>query len=101
METETLEKIEEMGTPKERGPLDFKRKFKFRVSFRARMRGAAKPSEGSFSYFDYDTARRCYRKILLAFYRGKEVDAFAICLNRHGSKKWEEPLHMESGDESA
>ena len=89
-----------MGLPKGQIKFDPKRKFKFRVTFKATMRGAAKAKESSFSYYDLVSARKCYRDILLAFYKGREIESFAVCLNHHGSKKWEKPIHEESGEDS-
>ncbi len=99
-ESETLEKISDLGLPKGHREFDYKRKFKFRVTFKATVRGAAKARESSFSYYDLVSARKCYRDILLAFYKGREIESFAVCLNHHGSKKWEKPIHEESGEDS-
>ncbi len=100
-ESETLEKIADMGIPKGFDSSEYKRKFKFRVTFKAKARDSAKAQESSFSYYDLATARRCYRDILLAFYKGKEIESFAICLNHYGSKKWEKPIHLEAVSEGS
>ena len=100
-EIETLEKISDLGLPKGQREFDYKRKFKFRVSFKATVRGAAKARESSFSYYDLVSARKCYRDILLAFYKGREIESFAVCLNHYGSKKWERPIHAEATDEGS
>jgi hypothetical protein len=110
METarETLEKISDLGTPKGLPKSDQKHKFKFRVTFQATVRGAAKAMavsadrcESSFSYYDLVSARKCYRDILLSFYKGKEIESFAVCLNHYGSKKWEKPIYAESADDGS
>ena len=103
METEsgTLEKISDLGLPKGQREFDYKRKFKFRVTFKATVVGAAKARESSFSYYDLVSARKCYRDILLAFYKGKDIESFAVCLNHHSSKKWERPIHAEATDEGS
>ncbi len=92
----TLERISDLGLPTGQGEFDDKRKFKFRVTFRAMVRGDGDPRETSFSYYDLVSARRCYRDILLAFYKGREIESFAICLNHHGSGKWKNPIHTEA-----
>ena len=98
-ESETLEKIADMGMPKGQDRYDFKRKFKFRVSYKVTMRGMEKSHATGFSYYDLLSARRCYRDILLAFYKSKEVESFSICLNHYGSKAWDKPIHMETVNE--
>ncbi len=98
-ESETLEKISDMGIPKRFERSEYKRKFKFRVSYKVSMRGTAIEHVTGFSYYDLVSARRCYRDILLALYKGREIESFAICLNHFGSKTWEKPIHMESVSE--
>lgn len=98
-ESETLEKIADMGIPKGFGSSEYKRKFKFRVSYKVTVRGTEKTHVTGFSYYDLASARRCYRDILLALYRSREVGSFAICLNHYCSKPWEGPIHMEAVSE--
>jgi hypothetical protein len=95
---DTMEKIEDLGVPKGHDRPEFKRKFKYRVTFKANVRGTAKPSESSFAYHDLVSARKCYRDILLAFYKGKEIEGFAICLNRFDEPKWLNAIHRETMD---
>jgi hypothetical protein len=97
MDTEsvTLEKILDLGIPKGYDRFEFRRKFKFRVTFRATVLGAAELRETSFAYYDLATARRCYRDILLALYKGRGIGSFAICLNHFGSGRWERPIYWE------
>jgi hypothetical protein len=96
--SETLEKISDLGIPKGFDEFEYKRKFKYRVSFKAVVGDSGKPQECSFSYYDLASARRCYRKVLLALYRGKGIASFAICLNPFDLKKWEGAIHRESVD---
>jgi hypothetical protein len=95
-DNETLERILDLGIPKGHDGFECKHKFKFRVTFRATVRGDGEPTETSFAYYDLVSARKCYRNILLAFYKGREISAFAICLNHFGSRKWERPIHSEA-----
>ncbi len=95
-ESETLEKIADLGTPKGFDRSEYKRKFKFSVSYKVTMRGTDKEHVSGFSYYDLVSARRCYRDILLALYKGREVESFVICLNHYGSKTWEKPIHLEA-----
>ena len=52
--------------------------------------------ESEFCHPNLVAARQHYRKMLLALYRAKEVEAFAICLNRMAVGKWVEPIHLEA-----
>ena len=98
--SETLEKIFDLGVPREYSQSEFKRKFKFTVTFKATMRGLATPKETSFSYYDFVAARKCYRNILLAFYRGKDVGSFIICLSHYGAMTWQKPIFLEAVDDN-
>jgi hypothetical protein len=91
----TLERILDLGIPKGDDGFESGRKFKFRVTFKATVRGEDAPTETSFAYNDLISARKCYRNILLALYKGREIAAFAICLNHFGSCRWEKPIHWE------
>lgn len=97
----TLERISDLGFPKGHVQSEYKRTFKFRVTFKATVGDSAKPQETSFAYHDLPSARRCYRDMLLAFYRGRGIGSFAICLNHFGSKKWEKPIHLEAVTEGS
>lgn len=98
METgwEKLEGISDRGVPM--GVVAWRgrpRTFKFRVTYRATVRGAEAPHEAGFCYCDLATARRCYRDMLLGLYRNREVLGFVICLNRVGAGTWEEAIYLE------
>ena len=98
METgvEKLEYISERGVPL--GVVVWRgrpRAFKFRVTYRATVRGAVAPHEAGFCYYDLASARRCYRDMLLGLYRNRDLVAFAICLNRVGVQKWMDAIYFE------
>ena len=95
-ESETLEKIFDLAVPREQNQSVYRRKFKFTVTFKAKMRGLTKPKETSFSYYDLVAARKCYRNILLAFYRRKDVISFTICLSHYGAMTWQKPIFLEA-----
>ena len=95
-DSETMEKINELGMPKGFERHWDKRKFRFRVTFSATARGTARLQENSFAYYDLATARKCYRCILLAFYKSRDVEGFAICLNHYSSEKWMKAIHSEA-----
>jgi hypothetical protein len=99
-ENETLEKILNLGIPKGFERYEYKRKFKFTVTFKVAIRGAAKPKETNFSYYDLGSARKCYRDILLALYRGKDVRSFTICLNHYGAMTWQKPIFLDAVDDN-
>ena len=102
METgwEKLEGISERGVPL--GVFAWRgrpRAFKFRVTYRAMVRGAEAPHEAGFCYCDLASARRCYRDMLLGLYRNRDVVGFAICLNRYAVGTWEDALYFEADGE--
>ena len=99
-ESETLEKIFDLAVPREQNQSEYRRKFKFTVTFKATMRGLTKPKETSFSYYDFVAARKSYRNILLAFYRGKDVRSFTICLSHYGAMTWQKPTFLEAVDDN-
>jgi hypothetical protein len=99
-ENETLEKILDLGLPKGYDQPEYRRKFKFMVTFKVAIKGVGKPKETNFSYYDLGSARKCYRDILLALYRGKDVGSFTICLNHYGAMTWQKPIFLEAVDDN-
>jgi hypothetical protein len=72
--------------------------FRFRVSYRTTLHGAAKSKEVVFKYYDLRSALKSYKSILLGLYLSKEVESFVICINRYKDEPWSYAIHKEAND---
>ena len=94
---EKLEKIIDYGLPSGEPHRQHKeRPLKFRVAMKALVEGESELQATSFAYHDLATARKCYRNILLALYKSREIKSYAICLNHYASQEWELAIFEES-----